>query len=112
QLATEEQNTRSILEIEQRRLDLAESDLTRARDLVAQGTTSQSRLDEQERATLQLRRTVRELTNTLGLIPVRQAALEARLARANAAQQTAQHDLSKPAITAPFDLRVGPVGVE
>lgn len=112
QIAQEAGNTRLILDIEQDRLALAESDLGRVRTLTEQGTVPQARLDEQTRATLVLRRTVQELENTLALIPVRRARLEAQVARARAAQSRAERDLRMTRIETPFDLRVGDVHVE
>lgn len=112
QIAQEAQNTHLILEIEQDRLALAESDLVRVRTLAEQGTVPQAQLDEQTRATLALRRTVQELENTLALIPVRQARLNAQTARTGAAQARAERDLRMTRIETPFDLRVADVRVE
>ncbi len=112
QLEVEEQNTQRILELEQERLELARRDLDRARDLVAQGAAPQSRADEQERATLQIERSVAELSNTLDLIPSRRERLEAQIARAEAAGARARRDLAKSRIVTPFELRVGEVHVE
>ncbi|WP_164989238.1 efflux transporter periplasmic adaptor subunit [Roseovarius sp. A46] len=112
QIAQEAENTRLILGIEQDRLALAESELARVRTLAEQGTVPQARLDEQTRATLALRRTVQELENTLALIPVRRARLDAQIARARAAQARAERDLRMTRIETPFDLRVGDVHVE
>lgn len=112
QIALEAENTRLILEIERDRLALAESDLVRVRTLAEQGTVPQARLDEQTRATLSLRRTVQELENTLALIPVRRARLDAQIARADAAKARAERDLRMTRIDTPFDLRVGDVHVE
>lgn len=112
QLALEADNTGRLLEIEKSRLALAETDLGRVRELVAQGTAPQARLDEQERATLQFRRVVQELENALALIPVRRAGLDARIARAEAAQDSARRDLAMTRIETPFELRVGEVHVE
>lgn len=112
QIATEADNTRLLLGIETERLALAETDLGRVRELVAQGTASRARLDEQTRATLQVRRGVQELENALTLIPVRLARLEARIAGAGAARDSARRDLSMTRIETPFELRVGEVLVE
>lgn len=112
QIGVEANNTARLLEIEKSRLTLAESDLARVRELVAQGAAPQARLDEQERSTLQIRRGVQELENTQALVPVRQARLAAQIARAEAALASAQRDLEMTRIEAPFDLRVGEVHVE
>ncbi|WP_296764005.1 HlyD family efflux transporter periplasmic adaptor subunit [Sediminimonas sp.] len=112
QIEMEAENTRRILEIERERRALAESDLDRVRALAARGAVPQSRLDDQERATLQLRRGVQELENTLSLIPVQRARLDAQVARAEAGLSRARRDLEKTRIETPFDLRVGQVHVE
>lgn len=112
QIEVEADNTRRVLGLEQSRLTLSETDLSRTRDLVAQGAAAKARQDEQERAVLQIRRTVQELQNTLALIPVRQARLAAQLAKTDAALAHAQRDLAMTQITVPFDLRVGQVSVE
>ncbi len=112
QIGVEADNTARLLEIEQDRLTLAETDLARVRELVAQGTAPQARLDEQERATLQIRRGVQELENSLALVPVRQARLAAQIARAEAAEASTRRDLAMTRIETPFDLRVGEVHVE
>jgi len=112
QIAAEAANTERLLEIENDRLALAERDLERVRNLVEQGTAPRARLDEQERATLQQRRGVQELKNSLALIPSRKAGLAARIARAEAARDRARRDLAKTRIETPFDLRVNEVHVE
>lgn len=112
QLATEAANTRALLALEERRLGFAEGDLERVRNLLAQGAAAQARLDEQERSTLQTRRSVQELRNSLALIPARDARLGAQIARAEAALWRAETDLARTEFTTPFDLRVGAVQVE
>lgn len=112
QIDAEAANTRRILDIERERLTLAEADLDRVAALVASGAAPQSRLDDQERATLQLRRGVQELENTLGLVPVRKARLDAQIARAEAGLDRARRDLAMTRIETPFDIRVGQVHVE
>ena len=112
QLGTDEANTGRLLALEQSRLDLTETELARIRDLVARGVSSQSAVDGQERATLQVRRVVAELQNTLGLLPSRRNRLDAQMARTNAVLDRANRDLAKTDIVVPFDLRVGSVHVE
>lgn len=112
QLAVEEENTTALLAIEQSRLALAEQELARTRSLVRQGTTAQARLDDQEKATLQVHRTVQEIQNSVSLVPSRRARLDAQIARSEARVSRAQRDLDHTVITTPFDLRVGEVLVE
>jgi multidrug efflux pump subunit AcrA (membrane-fusion protein) len=112
QLDVEEENTRRILAIEENRLALARRELGRVQELVAQGAAPPTRADEQERATLQIERSVAELVNALDLIPSRRTRLEAQVARTEAARGRAERDLEKTRITTPFELRVGEVHVE
>ncbi|WP_212524096.1 hypothetical protein [Actibacterium sp. MT2.3-13A] len=112
QIEVEAANTGRILELEGHRLALAERDLERTRDLVGQGAAPQARLDEQERAALQVRRGVQELSNTLSLMPSREKRIEAQIARTEATLARARRDLEKTRIVTPFDLRVGTVHVE
>ena len=85
QIGQDAENSRLILEIEHDRLSLGESELARVWTLAEQGTVPQAQIDEQTRATLALRRTVQELENTLALIPIRRARLNAQIARARTA---------------------------
>jgi multidrug efflux pump subunit AcrA (membrane-fusion protein) len=112
QLAAEEINLTAVLRIERERLTLAEQDLERIRQLVAQGAASQARLDEQERATLTFRRTVQELENAVALLPVQQERLDAQMARTETRIARAQRDLDQTVIVAPFDMRVAETKVE
>jgi len=112
QLDTDEANTGRLLALEQSRLNLTETELTRIRDLVARGVASQSAADAQESATLQVRRVVAELQNALGLIPSRRNRLDAEMARTKAVLARANRDLAKTDVVVPFDLRVGSVHVE
>lgn len=112
QIAAEAENTARVLALEEARLALAEADLARIRDLVAQGASPRTRADEAERAALAARRTVVELQNALALIPSRQARNAAQAARTEAALARARRDREHTAIVAPFDLRVTTVGAE
>lgn len=106
QLDQEEQNTRELLQLENRRLALAQRELERAKTLVNRGALSETRLDEQQRATLQQRQAVQSLKNQLNLIPVRKDTLNARLARSESALANAREDLEDTRFEAPWDMRV------
>lgn len=112
QLDVEEGNTDRLLGLERDRLALAERELERIRTLVDRGTVAESRLDAQVRTTLQVRRAVAELDNTLALIPTRRVRIGAEIARTEARLSRAERDLEKTRIVTPFDLRVGTVHVE
>ncbi|TCP60899.1 RND family efflux transporter MFP subunit [Rhodovulum bhavnagarense] len=112
QLEAEATNTGRLLDIERRRLRLAEAEFRRVRALVDQGNAPDAQADAQERTLLQIERGVQELSNALELIPARRARLSAQMARADAVLARARRDLEKTEITAPFDLRVAEVAVE
>lgn len=112
QLKQEEQNTRALLELENRRLVLAQRELQRAKTLADSGSLSQTRLDEQQRATLQQQQAVQSLQNQLNLIPVRQETLKARLARSESALANAREDLEDTRFEAPWDMRVHQSDIE
>lgn len=112
QIAAEAENTTRVLALEEERLALAEADLARIRDLVAQGVNPKTRADEAEKAVLQTRRTVTELQNSLALIAPREARVAAQRARTEAALARARRDLDHTVLRAPFDLRVSKVAVD
>lgn len=112
QLEAEAENTGALLAIERDALALAERDLERVRRLVEQGAVPGTRADDQERATLQARRVVRELENTLALVPSREARLVAQAERAEAQIERARRDLAATRVATPFELRVDEVRVE
>lgn len=106
QLDQEEQNTRALLELENRRLVLAQRELQRTKTLADSGSISQTRLDEQQRATLQQQQAVQSLQNQLNLLPVRKETLKARLARSESELAKAREDLEDTRFEAPWDMRV------
>ncbi len=112
QLDAETQNTRRLLKLESERLELSEGELDRIERLLASGAVSQSRLDEQRRATLAQRQLVQSLNNQLSLVPSKQQYLEARIQRANTRLDQGRQDLEDTRFVAPYDLRVRSVDVE
>lgn len=112
QLDQEERNTRELLKLEEGRLTLARRELERAKTLSGQGALSQTRLDEQQRATLQQEQAVQSLTNQLNLVPLRRETLKARRARTESALAAAREDLKDTRFEAPWDLRVHQVNIE
>jgi len=112
QLDQEQLNTRELLALEERRLALAQRELERAETLADRGSLSETRRDEQQRATLQQQQAVQSLNNQLNLIPVRRDALNARLARSESALAGAREDLEDTRFEAPWDLRVHQSEVE
>ncbi|PSF07152.1 efflux transporter periplasmic adaptor subunit [Marinobacter fuscus] len=106
QLDQEERNTGELLKLEERRLTLARRELDRAETLVARGALSQTRYEEQQRATLQQEQAVQTLRNQQNLIPARRETLQARMARTESALASAREDLDDTRFEAPWDLRV------
>ena len=95
-----------LLKLEEHRLTLARRELDRAETLVARGALSQTRYDEQQRATLQQEQAVQTLRNQQNLIPARRETLQARMARTESALASAREDLDDTRFEAPWDLRV------
>lgn len=112
ELEQRRQNLERSLEIERRRLAVAERELQRQERLLQQGTVSQAELDRQQREYLQQQQAVQELDNTLAQIAPERRRLEAELRRDRSRLQQAEHDLTRTMVAAPFDLRVSGVDAE
>ena len=112
ELAEEKENTTRLLAIEKGSLELARKSLDRKRAALKQTAISPDAVDREERVFLQQQQKVRQLENTLSLIPSRQKALEAALAVHQANLEQAGIDLAKTTIKAPFDCRLSDVGIE
>lgn len=112
QLKQEAANTRNLLALEKNRQVLAERELERARTLTDRNFFSATRLDEQEKLTLQQRLAVESLENALSLIPTRQAMLQARLAYRQTDLEKARENLADTEFIAPFDLLLHHIGVD
>lgn len=112
QLDMTAENTQRLLELEQERLRLAEQELARFQRLSKSGSVSQSRRDEEERATLAQREKVQSLRNQLQLIPSSRQRLEAQIERANTRLAQARQDIKDTRFVAPFDLRLAAVEAE
>ena len=112
ELAVREANVRESLEIEQRALALAKTDLERKRTLRERGNVSQTTVDEAERQVLNQSQRVQDLENQLNLIPAQRQVLEASLAVNEAQLEDARLDLERTRVTLPFDARIAEVNVE
>ncbi len=112
ELAVREANTKRSLEIEQRGLTLAETDLARKQTLVARGSISQAAVDEAERTVLSLRQAVQSQRSALALIPAEREVLTANLALYQSELRQAERNLERTEIVTPFEGRVAAVNVE
>ena len=105
ELDVQEQNSRSLVAIEERNLILAGNDLKRIQKLVGNNTASQSDADSSERSMLSTRTSLQNLNNTLALIPTKRKVLETKVAQA-------QRDLENSSVSAPFNMRVANLKIE
>lgn len=112
QLEQEKENTEDLLALERQRLELAEQELSRVERLAERGALSQTRRDEQARATLAQRQAAQSLDNRLRLIPSQLDHLRARRDGAQTALERAREDLADTRFTAPYDIRVHETEVE
>ncbi len=112
ELAVSEENTRRSLGIEQRSLQIRETELDRTSQLRARGTVSQSAVDEQTRAVLAQRKNVQDLQNALRLIPTQRAVQQEQRAVYEAQLASARLDLARTRIVLPFTARIAEANVE
>jgi RND family efflux transporter MFP subunit len=112
ELAENEDNTRRLIAIEQRSLQLADQSLERKTELLKRDAISRDEVDREERNVIQQKQKVQTLDNTLALFPSRRKALNAALAVQLANLKQAEIDLSKTDIKAPFDCRLEDVDIE
>ncbi len=107
-----ETNTREILKIERRALQIAEAELDRQKKLLARGNVSETAVDTKTREILSQRKIVQDLQNTLRLIPIQRDAETEQKAVYSAQLSSAQLDLARTRIALPFAARVVDVDVE
>lgn len=112
ELATQEENGRASLEIEESSLQLAKADLDRVRDLIARNDAAPTEVRDEERTYLAQKQKVQALQNSLNLVPKQRSTLQASLAVRNARLEQARLDLQKTVIHAPFDCRLADVQIE
>jgi len=112
ELAEDEENTRRLITVEQRSLELAKKSLERKLEALKRNAISQDEVDREERNYLQQKQNVQKLKNTLALIPSKRKALDAALDVHRSNLKQARIDLAKTVIKAPYDCRLGDVDIE
>ncbi len=112
ELSTKQKNTNASLAIAQRALELAAKNLQRVEQLQSSGTASASEVDDAEQAVLNQKSTVQSYKNTLAEIPADKRALRAQIDQYEAGVQTAELDVARTEIVAPFDIRIRSADVE
>lgn len=112
ELVEDEENTRRLITVEQRSLELAKKSLERKLEALKRNAISQDEVDREERNYLQQKQNVQKLKNTLALIPSKRKALDAALDVHRSNLKQARIDLAKTVIKAPYDCRLGDVDIE
>lgn len=105
-------NTRRLLGIEKRSLNISAQELKRKRDLFQKGYISESEVESEEKLFLAQQTTVNNLQNTLSLFPTQRRDLLARKDSGELTVTERQLDVAKTEIIAPFDCRLSEVNVE
>ncbi len=112
ELTQQEENTRSLLEIEERVFEVAQTEFDRIQTLSKNGTVTAASLDTERKSLLAEENTLIGLRNTLALYPAQRASAEAALAVRKAELAEAQRGLANTTITAPFRGRVSEETIE
>ena len=105
-------NSEASLEVEKRSLELARRDYQRNKDLTVTGAVSASEADSIERAVLAQQSIIQQLENSLGLIEPQIQRLNANLQSVEQRRRSAELDLQRTTLTAPFDCRLAEVNIE
>lgn len=112
ELTRQEENTRRLLEVEQRIFKVAETEFNRVQRLSDSGTVTSATFDTAQRTFLNQENAVVNLTNTLALYPTQRASAEATLAVRQAELAEAERGLQNTTITAPFRGRISSLSVD
>lgn len=112
QLSIEQSNTQQSLTIAQRSLEVAQSELSRKKRLLKQGSISQTQVDQEERNSLSQRLEVQNLSSQMDVFPSRIKVAQSQLALAQASVEEQQRNLERTSIRLPFDARIGSVNAE
>ena len=105
-------NDEATLRVEIDSLELVTAEVERLRQLVSRMAASQSEFDKTRRDYLAQKRLVQSLENSLNLIPSQLEQADANLTVSRKRLHTAQRDLSRTIIKAPFDSRLASVNIE
>lgn len=112
ELTVKEKNTKASLAIAKRSLELAEKELARVKKLEASGTLSSSEVDSAEVSVLSQRQSLQSYKSTLAQIPSQRRAYRAQISQSEAGVKTAELDVARTEIFAPFDVRIRSADVE
>ncbi len=111
ELGEDESNISKLLTIEERSLNISEKLLNRKKTALQRDAISQDEVDREKRNFLLQKKQVQQLRNDLALIPVKKKALNSTLDVLHYDLDQAARDLEKTTIEAPYDCRLGEVGL-
>jgi multidrug efflux system membrane fusion protein len=112
ELEQQRENTERLISIEQESLKLSGKELERKKVLFAKGYLSQSELDSEEKNILTQETALKNLQNSLSLIPTQKNALLAQKESDESSLSELKLDIERTVIRAPFDCRISEVNVE
>lgn len=112
ELEQQKKNTERLIEIEKESLLLTQKELQRKRELTKKGFLSQSELDLEEKNLLTQQTTLKNLYNTLDLIPSQKRALLAQKDSDESSLTEMKLDIERTIVRAPFDCRISAVNIE
>ncbi|MEO0931302.1 MAG: efflux RND transporter periplasmic adaptor subunit [Pseudomonadota bacterium] len=112
ELDAQETNSKNLLELEQRSLEVAQAEFARTQNLFDSGTASAATLDAAQKTLLAQESAIINLTNTIALYPAQRQSAEATLAVRQAELAEAERGLANTTIVAPFRGRVSAEAVQ
>ena len=112
ELQQEKINIEKLLNIERKAFNLATQEFVRNQDLFKKGYVSASEMDMEEKLLLAQETSIKNLENSLSLLPSREKVLNAQKDSGVSSLSELQLDIEKTEIRAPFDCRLAEVNVE
>ncbi len=112
ELDVREESTERLLETETRSMELARSNYRRKQKLFERDVIAEDEKDREEQNFLRQKVSVRRLEEALSSIPPKRRELEAAREERKAELEQARIDLTKTAVKAPFDGRLGEVKIQ
>lgn len=112
QLLQTVENTKLDLQLAKQKLSVVEAEFQRKQGLNKQGSVSQSELDAQKQAVLQLKQEVQNLDGRLTTLPADLEVVNAKIDIAQAKVEQAERNIERTQISLPFSSRISAVNVE
>ena len=112
ELTTNQTNLKKVLDVERKSLELKRSQLERKKALRQRGTATPLSVEQEERDRLAQERRVIDIENQLNVLPAQQAVQRAQIEVNKSRLASAQLNLSRTEIRAPFTGRVAEAPIE